>query len=157
MTLAILTRIDPTLRPTAEQIMALPLFWDFNKKLNFIKSASDLFEMDPSMIITRELDASGIGIRWHQSLDPGLVDSLVKFRKYDFNKTRDLLRAIRNKSHHFYNLPKNEQNLFTSFPDGFYLYFYKRFPGLLILVYNIVKKHYPNEPIFNEFFIYDSK
>ncbi|EKE39919.1 hypothetical protein ENUP19_0154G0008 [Entamoeba nuttalli] len=157
MTLAILTRIDPNLRPSADQIMALPLFWDFNKKLNFIKNASDLFEMDPSMIITRELDASGIGIRWQQSLDPGLVDSLVKFRKYDFNKTRDLLRAIRNKSHHYYNLPKTEQSLFTSFPDGFYLYFYKRFPGLLILVYNVVKKHYPNEPIFNEFFIYDSK
>ena len=153
--LTIITRQNPTLRPTAEQIMTLPLFWDINKKLNFIKNASDFFEMDISPKISRELDASGLGVRWNRQLDDLLVESLMKFRKYDFNKTRDLLRAIRNKCHHYYNLPPDEQELFGDFPEGLYMYFYRRFPTLLTLVYNVVTRYFPNESIFSEFFRYD--
>ena len=135
--------------------MTLPLFWDINKKLNFIKNASDFFEMDISPRISRELDASGLGVRWNKQLDDLLVESLMKFRKYDFNKTRDLLRAIRNKCHHYYNLPPEEQQLFGDFPNGLYLYFYERFPTLLTLVYNVVSRYFPDESIFAEFFRYD--
>ncbi|ELP86101.1 hypothetical protein EIN_327480 [Entamoeba invadens IP1] len=154
MTLALLTRTDPKNRPTAEVVLSLPLFWDCNKKLHFIRCASDKFEVDPSLIITRELDNSGIGIRWNQVIDPMLLESLNKFRKYDFNRTRDLLRAIRNKSHHYFNLPIDEQNLFGEYPDGLYKYFHDRFPTLLVLVYNVVLKFYPDELIFKEFFMY---
>ncbi|KAL7717220.1 non-specific serine/threonine protein kinase [Entamoeba marina] len=154
MAISQLTKLDPQLRPSAAEALALPLFWDCNKKINFIRSASDLFEMDPSHLITRELDSSGIGVHWQDSLDSLLVDSLVKFRKYDFDKTRDLLRAIRNKSHHFFNLPKEEQLLFGDYPNGLYIYFHQRFPTLLILVYNVVRKYYPNESIFHEFFVF---
>ena len=109
---------SPQVRFSAAELLNHPLFWDSTKKLHFIRIVSDFIEQNPPTSVLRELDKVGLGMRWDRRLDPILVDSLVRFRNYDFNRTRDLLRAIRNKSHHNFNLPTEEKLLFWTFPEG---------------------------------------
>ena len=151
-TISQLTKQNPKQRPTISEVMAFPLFWNCDKKLSFIKCTSDFFEMAQSYKISRQLDASGVGVGWNSILSPVILQS--QFRKYDFNKTIDLLRLIRNKSQHYFNASDEEKQIFGSYPDGFYQYFHFRFPTLLLLVYNVAKVNYQDEPIFNEFFVY---
>ena len=50
----------------------------------------------------------------------------------------DLLRAIRNKKHHYQELPDGLKVSLGSVPDGFADYFVLRFPKLLVRVYHVL-------------------
>ncbi|KAE8707180.1 Glutamate receptor 3.6 [Hibiscus syriacus] len=65
---------------------------------------------------------------------------------------RDLLRVIRNKSHHHRELPKEIQELVGPVPEGFYGYFDCRFQRLFIEVYKVVSRHCREEECFRKYF-----
>lgn len=48
------------------------------------------------------------------------MEDLKRYRQYTTNKVRALLRVIRNKGNHFYDLPQPLQNVFVSFPEGIF-------------------------------------
>lgn len=53
---------------------------------------------------------------------------LRNFRSYRQNSIRDLLRAIRNKRHHYRELSDELKDSLGSIPDGFVTYFTTKFP-----------------------------
>ena len=78
-----------------------------------------------------------IGTGWHAKFDLAFLDHLGKHRKYLNERLLDLLRAIRNKYHHFADMPVQLQRQMTK-PDKFYNYFLEKFPNLLMEVYGAV-------------------
>ncbi|KAJ1559773.1 bifunctional endoribonuclease/protein kinase ire1 [Cladochytrium tenue] len=79
-----------------------------------------------------------IGLDWRKKIDGILLENISKYRKYDGSLIRDLLRALRNKRHHFQDLPAEGRRVLGDVPDGFLAYFSTRFPGLLLHVHGFV-------------------
>jgi serine/threonine-protein kinase/endoribonuclease IRE1 len=143
-------------RPTAAEVCEHPYFWQTKKKLTFLCEFSDRVEIDAQMIeegraavskfsaniFAIESNASRIvGIAWDQSLDPDLISNTSKFRSYDTSSVRDCLRLIRNKHHHYDELPNNVKETIGSNPDGLFTYFEQRFPLLFMHCYNMCKDY----------------
>jgi serine/threonine-protein kinase/endoribonuclease IRE1 len=99
-------------RPDTAKLSRHPYFWDAEKRLEFILSVSDRFELEkekekndkggyvsPFTPMLEEGAAQVVGTNWLNRLDPHLKHELVnlKRRGYDGAKVLDLLRAIRNK------------------------------------------------------------
>ncbi len=102
---------DPRQRPSAAEVLTHPYFWDPNKRLNFLQDASDRFEiMDkdpptPALVLLESKARNVLGTDWHRRCDKMFLENLGKFRKYDPTSVQDLLRAMRNKKHHYQDLP----------------------------------------------------
>ncbi|NWX91221.1 ERN1 endoribonuclease, partial [Nothoprocta pentlandii] len=64
--------------------------------------------------------------------EPLCLADLRRFRTYKGGSVRDLLRAMRNKKHHYHELPAPVQEALGPLPDGFVRYFTSRFPLLLL-------------------------
>lgn len=64
---------------------------------------------------------------------------MKKFRQYNGVCLRDLLRAIRNKKHHYRELPQDVMRSLGTLPDEFICYFTSRFPKLILHVYEAMK------------------
>ena len=98
-------RLDPKQRPSANEVLAHPMFWTPLQKLSFLADASDRFEILPrdkqhvdEVLLTLEENSQAIvGKSWLLSLDKLFLQNLGKFRKYDGHSLQDLLRAMRNK------------------------------------------------------------
>lgn len=158
--IAAMLRPDPKHRPTAGQILDHPYFWDANKRLRFLKDASDFFEFEkPNSDVVLRFEAAAERSlviphqNWVVQLPEELLSDLNKFRKYNGAKLRDLLRVIRNKAHHYRDLPKEAQDTFGALPDGFLDYFCKhRFPSLLIFTWNYARRNYSTDKVFSEYF-----
>lgn len=60
-----------------------------------------------------------VGRSWDVRLDPELTEDAGRYRKYDFSSVRDLLRVVRNKRHHFHELPERVKGLMSPLPGGF--------------------------------------
>jgi len=133
---------DPSLRMSAEDVVAHPFFWSSEQQLQFLLEASDRFESEPvhsEMRMCLESQAEAVvGPRWDQVLHQGLLDNLHKYRKYDFSSVRDCLRVIRNKRNHYRDLPMEIREELGDLPGGFLRYFTTRFPALLIYVYSVL-------------------
>lgn len=90
-------------RPSAEQVMIHPYFWNNTQRLAFLQDASDRFEIEerhPPSPLLQTLEANAaqvVGHDWYKRIDRVVVNDLGKFRKYAGNSIRDLLRALRNK------------------------------------------------------------
>jgi len=67
-----------------------------------------------------------------------LLGDVGKFRKYNFCSVRDLMRLVRNKSHHFLDLGDEVRAQLGSDLSGFSRFLQAIFPNLLIHVYNTV-------------------
>ncbi|KAG5457670.1 MAG: ribonuclease 2-5A-domain-containing protein, partial [Olpidium bornovanus] len=138
---------DPKLRPTAPEILAHPYFWSPAKRLAFLMDCSDRFEVecrDPPSPLLAALESRahrvfGPGENWQRRLDRPFVESLGKYRKYDFRSIRDLLRALRNKRHHYQDAPDALKRLFGPTAETFLAYFRSKFPNLFIHVYGVVR------------------
>ena len=137
-----MTQHRPADRISMDQALRHPFFWDAQKRLAFLQEASDRFEIlerDSPLVLTLETTAFSIlGTSWHDRIDPIFLDNLGKYRKYQVGSVRDLLRAIRNKKHHYMDRPPEVQNVLGPLPDGFLQYFTLRFPLLLMNVYNVI-------------------
>ncbi|XP_067472371.1 uncharacterized protein [Thunnus thynnus] len=75
-----------------------------------------------------------------------LFADLRKFRSYKGGSVRDLLRAMRNKKHHYRELPAEVQETLGSIPDDFVSYFTSRFPHLLMHTYLAMRTCAPERP-----------
>eukprot|EP00069_Balaena_mysticetus_P010109 bmy_06544T0 len=78
---------------------------------------------------------------------------LRKFRTYKGGSVRDLLRAMRNKKHHYRELPEEVRETLGPLPDGFVRYFTSRFPHLLSHTYRameLCRHERPFQPYYHE-------
>lgn len=147
---------NPSLRPNTFAILKHPLFWSKGKKLEFLLKVSDRFEIErrdpPSELLLRlEAVAKNVTKNWHDKFDEEFLSNLGKYRKYQSDKLMDLLRALRNKYHHFNDMPTELQLKMSPLPNGFYDYFNKKFPNLLMEVYYVVEE-LKGEHIFEEYY-----
>lgn len=149
---------NASLRPNTNKIMKHPYFWPINKKLQFLLKVSDRFEIerrDPPSPLLIELEKHSYAVtggNWHKMFDSEFMNNLGKYRKYQPEKLMDILRAIRNKYHHFNDMPDSLKKKMSPLPIGFYNYFNSKFPNLLMEVYFIVEEHLKQEHIFEEFY-----
>ncbi|KAI8969235.1 hypothetical protein BDF20DRAFT_152288 [Mycotypha africana] len=138
---------QPKLRPNCDTILSHPFFWSNAKKLAFLQDASDRFEIeerDPPSRLLQDLESNldtVIFNDWYKRIDRVVANDLGKFRKYDGKKVRDLLRALRNKKHHWQDLPDPVKKVYGEPPNQFLYYFTTRFPHLLLHTYYVVANH----------------
>uniref|UniRef100_A0A8B9K386 Serine/threonine-protein kinase/endoribonuclease IRE1 n=1 Tax=Astyanax mexicanus TaxID=7994 RepID=A0A8B9K386_ASTMX len=127
---------DPESRPSTASILKHPFFWSPEKQLQFFQDVSDRIEKEPpdSAVVVR-LETAGRSVvrtNWRMHISTPLQADLRKFRTYKGNSVRDLLRAMRNKKHHYHELPPEVQSALGEVPEGFVSYFTSRFPRLLL-------------------------
>ncbi|GAA5832713.1 hypothetical protein JCM11251_005732 [Rhodosporidiobolus azoricus] len=145
---------DPRERPAADNVLLHPFFWNSQKRLLFICDASDRFEImerdppSPTLVTLERRAREIVGDDWSKALDRTLLDNLGKYRKYDGASVRDLLRVLRNKKHHYQDLPETVRRNLGDLPGGFLSYFTTRFPHLLLHVYDTVATHLSDEAMF---------
>ncbi|KAI9183380.1 bifunctional endoribonuclease/protein kinase ire1 [Blastocladiella emersonii ATCC 22665] len=136
---------DPAVRPTTGQLLVHPYFWTPARRLNFLADVSDRFETetkDPPSALVQVLERGAENVvegDWTQRIDRSLAGNLGKYRKYRGESVVDLLRALRNKKHHYGDLPPGVRRALGPLPDGFLAYFTSRFPNLFLHVYGVVR------------------
>lgn len=123
-------------RPSTACVLKHPFFWSPEKQLIFFQDVSDRIEKEPadSPIVVR-LESAGRAVvrtNWRMHISVPLQTDLRRFRTYKGNSVRDLLRAMRNKKHHYHELPPEVQETLGELPEGFVSYFTSRFPRLLM-------------------------
>ncbi|XP_071387563.1 serine/threonine-protein kinase/endoribonuclease IRE1 [Centroberyx affinis] len=127
---------EPESRPSTSCVLKHPFFWTPEKQLLFFQDVSDRIEKEPveSPIVVR-LETAGRAVvrtNWRMHISVPLQTDLRRFRTYKGNSVRDLLRAMRNKKHHYHELPAEVQETLGEVPEGFVSYFTSRFPRLLL-------------------------
>ncbi|XP_053327152.1 serine/threonine-protein kinase/endoribonuclease IRE2 [Spea bombifrons] len=135
---------DPALRPSAHSVLGHPFFWAREKQLQFFQDVSDRIEKEPAespLIVSLESGSRTI-VRgnWRLHISVPLQTDLRKFRSYRGNSVRDLLRAMRNKKHHYHELPAEVQETLGTVPEDFVFYFTSRFPRLLLHTYRALRQ-----------------
>ncbi|ORY32252.1 hypothetical protein BCR39DRAFT_523577 [Naematelia encephala] len=150
---------DPAARPDTTESLIHPFFWTPAKRLAFLCDASDRFEimeLDPPepTLVSLEADAvSVVGRDWYSRCDKVFTSSLGKYRKYKGNSVRDLLRAMRNKKHHYQDLDSAAQRHMGALPAGFLHYFTSRYPTLFLHVHGVVRgSRLRHESMFEGYF-----
>ncbi|KAF9255849.1 hypothetical protein L218DRAFT_1081629 [Marasmius fiardii PR-910] len=146
-------------RPDTTKCLLHPFFWDSGRRLNFLQDASDRFEVmcrdpkDDHLLSLEEGAPDIVGTDWYARMDRVFVENLGKFRKYDGKSVQDLLRALRNKKHHYQDLPDNVKRHLGSMPEGYLTYFTKRYPRLFMHVHRVVgESELKDEDLFNTYF-----
>lgn len=66
------------------------------------------------------------------ALDRKFIDTLGRQRKYHPSKLADLLRALRNKHHHWDDMPDDVKARVGAIPEGYLRYWEHRFPALVV-------------------------
>ncbi|KAJ7057037.1 hypothetical protein C8F01DRAFT_1153173 [Mycena amicta] len=151
-------------RPDTTTILLHPFFWDPGRRLTFLQDASDRFEImcrdpkDPHLLILERGALGIVGNDWQSRLDRLFLENLGKFRKYDGRSVQDLLRALRNKKHHYQDLPDNVKRHLGPMPEGFLAYFTRRFPRLFLHVHSVIgNSSLRTESMFRSYFdLHDS-
>ncbi|KAJ9606284.1 bifunctional endoribonuclease/protein kinase ire1 [Cladophialophora chaetospira] len=148
---------DPKERPTTDQILRHPYFWEVADKLEFLCGVSDCYEREKNSInnihdenavrspAEKESLALLAGLEslapnvigqskdWLRALPKTFLTEMGKQRKYSGTKMIDLLRVIRNKKNHFHDLPEDvKEQMLGGSAKGYYEFWAKRFPSLLI-------------------------
>jgi len=135
---------DAKARPTADEVCEHPFFWSPSKRLKFLCDLSDRIEMcdmgnaDNSLpIYAIEKGAANVfGTSWEKELYPELMEASVSRRTYDPSSVRDCLRMIRNKHHHYDELPASLKNRIGTSTDGLSNYITRTFPRLMMHCYH---------------------
>ncbi|KAJ1129588.1 hypothetical protein NDU88_007955 [Pleurodeles waltl] len=151
--------MDPQKRPSAKCVLKHPFFWNLEKQLQFFQDVSDRIEKESlDGIIVRQLEKGGrqvVKMDWREHITVPLQTDLRKFRSYKGGSVRDLLRALRNKKHHYRELPLEVQETLGSIPDDFVCYFTSRFPKLLLHTYHAMQSCCYERP-FQPYYFQDS-
>ncbi|XP_070424404.1 serine/threonine-protein kinase/endoribonuclease IRE2 isoform X2 [Equus przewalskii] len=133
----------PQARPSAYQVLAHPFFWSRAKQLQFFQDISDWLEKESEQgPLVMALEAGGSKVvrgNWHKHISLPLQTDLRRFRTYKGTSVRDLLRAMRNKKHHYRELPVEVRQALGRIPDSFVQYFTNRFPRLLLHTYHAMR------------------
>ncbi len=140
---------SPRSRPTASQVCNHPFFWSPMKRLSFLCDLSDRIEICDTDQSNNQFDpyvieknaAITVGTSWDTKLDTGFFNHVAKYRKYDPCSVRDCLRLIRNRNHHFDELPADLKERVCSNQEEMIKYFESVFPYLLMHCYNTCREH----------------
>ncbi|GFY42242.1 hypothetical protein TNIN_97411 [Trichonephila inaurata madagascariensis] len=142
-------------RPSIAAILKHPFFWNPEKTLSFFQDTSDRIEKEPDdSLIMKSLERFGYYVvkqDWREHITIELQNDLRKFRSYRGSSVRDLLRAMRNKKHHYRELSVEVQDSLGEIPDKFVSYFTSRFPKLLIHTY-LCMQQCKSENIFIKYY-----
>ncbi|XP_026470548.1 serine/threonine-protein kinase/endoribonuclease IRE2-like, partial [Ctenocephalides felis] len=119
-------------RPPISAVRYHPVFWNEAKSLAFLQDISDRIENEVETALpvkNLEIEAHQV-IRndWKKYLDTSISDDLRKYRTYSGSNVRDLLRAIRNKKHHYHQLSPDALKVLGTIPVDFTRYWLERFP-----------------------------
>ncbi|KAL3925947.1 MAG: hypothetical protein SGILL_000048 [Bacillariaceae sp.] len=142
---------NPRIRPTAKEVCQHPFFWNHQKRLTFLCDFSDRLETDnPQLVSMNTLAiergaADVVGTSWEAKLDSALVDNVQKFRTYDYSCVRDLLRLIRNKHHHFDELPEQFRLSTVPTQEALCQYFEEKYPALVMHCYGFCQNNLAEE------------
>ncbi|XP_053902680.1 serine/threonine-protein kinase/endoribonuclease IRE1 [Malaclemys terrapin pileata] len=151
--------MDPQNRPSASCVLKHPFFWDLERQLQFFQDVSDRIEKESlDGPIVKQLERGGrevVKMDWREHITVPLQTDLRKFRSYKGGSVRDLLRAMRNKKHHYRELPLEVQETLGSIPDYFVCYFTSRFPRLLLHTYHAMQIC-SGERLFQHYYSQDS-
>ena len=146
---------DPKLRPTAGQVCVHPFFWSKVQKIAFLCELSDRMELDPASSISIDIEQNAstvVGFAWDEMLEPELLSNVSRFRSYDPSSVRHCLRIIRNKYHHYDELPQNLRYIINpekpNDPNGLIFYFERTFPNLLMHCYNTCRLSLSSDCLF---------
>lgn len=135
---------DPELRVTAAEAHAHPAFWSPEEQLDLLLEVSDVIEKEPEDGELRRMMESAapevLRGSWDRHVPPELLLDLGKYRKYNFASLRDLLRVLRNKKHHFAEIPPSLQRQMGPVPEGYLEFFASRFPYLLLHVWLVMSR-----------------
>ncbi|XP_029584543.1 serine/threonine-protein kinase/endoribonuclease IRE1 isoform X2 [Salmo trutta] len=128
--------MEPQRRPSAESVLKHPFFWSLEKQLQFFQDVSDRIVMEASDgPIIQQLESGRQEVvrnNWMEHITAVLRKDLeTRKGAYEEGSVKSLLRAIRNKKHHYHESPKEVQETLGSIPDDFVSYFTSRFPHLL--------------------------
>ncbi|KAL8989039.1 MAG: hypothetical protein Q9177_001986 [Variospora cf. flavescens] len=139
---------NPRLRPDAAAVLSHPFFWPPAERLDFLCHVSDAFEFeprDPPSDALLQLESYGHIIMaeapkgdFLAALPREFRDTLGKQRKYTGTKVLDLLRALRNKKHHYEDIPEGVKEKLGGFPVGYLEFWARRFPSLLMATWRVV-------------------
>ncbi|XP_049278175.1 serine/threonine-protein kinase/endoribonuclease IRE1 [Anopheles funestus] len=147
--------VEPGQRPAAKAVANHPLFWSNARVLAFLQDVSDRVEkLDVMNEPLRSLEKNARFIvreDWSTYLDVEITADLRKFRGYQGYSVRDLLRALRNKKHHYYELTPSMQRALGKIPQQFTQYWISRFPRLLSHSYHALADC-SREPIFKHYY-----
>uniref|UniRef100_A0A182SYR8 non-specific serine/threonine protein kinase n=1 Tax=Anopheles maculatus TaxID=74869 RepID=A0A182SYR8_9DIPT len=146
---------DPGKRPSAKTVANHPLFWKNERILAFLQDVSD--RVEKLEVMTEPLRSLEKNARyvvrddWSKYLDVEITADLRKFRGYQGYSVRDLLRALRNKKHHYHELTPSMQRALGTIPHQFTQYWISRFPRLLSHSYHALADS-SREPIFRHYY-----
>lgn len=130
---------DPTKRPPASAVHDYPIFWESVEILEFLQDVSDRVEKDlphsPALMALETGSDRVVHGDWRAHIDAEIAFDLRKYRSYRGDSLRDLLRALRNKKHHYRELSPQAQTSLGQLPDQFTEYWLSRFPQLLCHVW----------------------
>jgi len=154
----LMIRPKPERRVSTARALAHPFFWPLSKRLTFLMDTSDRLETEgegSALLVRFEQDGSRAigGPDWIALVGDEFRKDLRRFRTYQADRVVDLLRAIRNKRHHYGELPPELKAVLGSVPNGYMEYFQTRFPQLLLHVYRFVTTtECVDEPLFAPYF-----
>ncbi|KAK7794108.1 hypothetical protein R5R35_012602 [Gryllus longicercus] len=127
---------DPSRRPPASAIVKHPIFWKNHSILTFFQDVSDRIEKeDQTSNVLQNLEYGSLVVvrgDWRNHIDEEVAQDLRKYRNYTGTNIRDLLRALRNKKHHYRELSMEVQSRLGDIPEKFVEYWTFRFPLLLM-------------------------
>jgi serine/threonine protein kinase len=147
---------DSKSRPTATQVCEHPYFWDSVKRSSFLCDFSDRIEAEslsasnngtPSCdILALERNAQKVvGDAWNLKVDQDLLLHLSRYRSYDPSSVRDCLRMIRNKHHHFDEIPIELRQRMFHGSESLQGYFESKFPRLVQHCYSFCRQNLTND------------
>lgn len=108
---------------------------------------------EPTLVMLEADAPSVIGRDWYTRVDKLFINNLGKYRKYKGHSVRDLLRAMRNKKHHYQDLEPGLKRHLGALPVGFLQYFTSRYPTLFLHVYGVIRdSRLRKETMFDAYF-----
>ncbi|KAF7586414.1 bifunctional endoribonuclease/protein kinase ire1 [Aspergillus hancockii] len=138
--------LDPRKRPDASAVLTHPFFWSASDRLAFLCDVSDHFEFEPRdppsepLLCLEDVAPRVMGpdMDFLRQLPAAFKDNLGKQRKYTGSKMLDLLRALRNKCHHYNDMPEHLKANIGGLPEGYLTFWTVRFPSLLMSCHSVI-------------------
>lgn len=147
--------LNPLDRPSAATVKGHPVFWEKSFILSFLQDVSDRVDKEKfDSPVLLQLEKGGevlYGSDWKNLIDPELTEDIGKYRSYRGDSVRDLLRAFRNKRHHYRDLSDTAQKLLGVSAESYVNYWLSRFPRLLYHVWSSMQL-LRNEPCFTQYY-----
>ncbi|KOC68783.1 Serine/threonine-protein kinase/endoribonuclease ire-1 [Habropoda laboriosa] len=146
---------NPSERPPVIAVHDHPIFWEPARILGFFQDVSDRVEkerIDSPVMIALETDNNRVVQGdWRLHIDVEVATDLRKYRSYRGESVRDLLRALRNKKHHYRELSSQAQESLGDIPENFTRYWLSRFPRLLSHVWCAMQA-FRDEPTLRDYY-----